>query len=336
MSLLLARRLASSRGSASGTNLLRRLFSTDPLTRDYQLWHLSIQEVEAYDGEKTPLKYLAGIEANPDGTFTVTPWDTSIAGDLCEQLSARDELGMSGVVGFQGEEGSEVINLTVLDDADRAMQQQEMVETAAEKSRQELDKTAVNRSARREAKLSVQAIVDQMSWRDLPPSAQQLYSRLGWSEAEWESDDSTVQTEQLAWADLTKEQQDTAAALGYAQDSWDSWDDLSDEVKARWTTLGWSADSWDTGEDVVTEEMAWSELSAEEREAATQLGYSQESWDSWADLPEESKVLWGVLGWNATNWEIGGPSATEELKWGELTQEQRDAATKLGYQQDTW
>jgi hypothetical protein len=50
--------------------------------------------MEAY-GKKMALKHLADLSANPDGSFTVSPWDGSTADAICEQLPSRPELGTS-------------------------------------------------------------------------------------------------------------------------------------------------------------------------------------------------------------------------------------------------
>jgi hypothetical protein len=286
--------------------------------------------MEAY-GKKMALKHLADLSANPDGSFTVSPWDGSTADAICEQLSSRPELGMSGTstVGA-GEEP--VVLLIPRENAE--FEAQTLHLQAAVKN---IDKSAVNKSDRRQAKMSIQEVVDTMPWNALPTSAQELYARLGWSEAEWENDSaSNVVTEGLAWDDLGAEQQAAAATLGYKANTWNSWTDLSETDKVQWSTLGWTSEDWDNDIDTASEGLSWADLSVEEQEAATKLGYAQENWDSWDDLSEESRAAWSVLGWKSTNWDDGSETATERLQWAELSDEQQAAAVQLGYLQDTW
>ncbi|MGL6137300.1 MAG: hypothetical protein ACRC2M_08410 [Planktothrix sp.] len=64
-----------------------------------------------------------------------------------------------------------------------------------------------------------------------------------------------------------------------------------------------------------------------------------DTWDdlSWTDMNEVEQALWVTLGWNEASWEeeSEAPDSNEKY-WEELTQNERDAATKLGYNQSYW
>jgi ribosome recycling factor len=345
--------LARLRPRATG---LVRLFHTDPITHQYRLWHLSIQEIDvAAYGKKMALKHLADISANSDGSFVVSPWDAATADNICDQLSLRGELGMSGTSTIGANEEPVVLMIprseadadenfktqelnlqAALKDADENFKTQELNLQAALK--EDIGKSATNRSKRRQGRKSIQEVVDAMPWKALPPTAQELYVRLGWSEADWEDDSAVVATEGLSWDALSAEQQEAASNLGFRANTWNTWADLSEDAKVQWETLGWTAENWNNGfeDEVVSEASSWADLSDKEKDAAKQLGYDSDNWNSWDDLQGDGKAAWGVLGWNAENWERGYGAMTEELQWAELNGAQRAAAAQLGYSQDKW
>jgi hypothetical protein len=63
------------------------------------------------------------------------------------------------------------------------------------------------------------------------------------------------------------------------------------------------------------------------------------TWDeeSWINMSQEEQELWGILGWDEDSWEEEtDPPKSSDLYWDDLTNSERDAATKLGYTQDLW
>jgi hypothetical protein len=64
-----------------------------------------------------------------------------------------------------------------------------------------------------------------------------------------------------------------------------------------------------------------------------------EFWDEmgWTDLTKAEQGLWGVLGWTEDAWnEEAKPPASEDKYWNQLSDEERDAAAKLGYTKESW
>jgi hypothetical protein len=58
---------------------------------------------------------------------------------------------------------------------------------------------------------------------------------------------------------------------------------------------------------------------------------------AWADLTQAEQELWKVLGWSEASWEGEAKKPpSEDLYWNQLSEEERMAATKLGYTKETW
>ena len=68
-------------------------------------------------------------------------------------------------------------------------------------------------------------------------------------------------------------------------------------------------------------------------------GDPTEFWDEfgWTDMTKAEQALWGVLGWNGDSWEGEAKQpASEDKYWNQLSQEEKDACTKLGYNKELW
>jgi hypothetical protein len=62
-------------------------------------------------------------------------------------------------------------------------------------------------------------------------------------------------------------------------------------------------------------------------------------WDEigWNDLTKTEQKLWGVLGWTEASWnQEEKPPASEDKYWDQLSDEEKEAAEKLGYTKDSW
>ena len=58
---------------------------------------------------------------------------------------------------------------------------------------------------------------------------------------------------------------------------------------------------------------------------------------SWAEMSSLQQSQWKILGWNYMNWTTGIPSPkSEDLDWEDLSEIERAAATRLGYDKDKW
>jgi hypothetical protein len=57
----------------------------------------------------------------------------------------------------------------------------------------------------------------------------------------------------------------------------------------------------------------------------------------WTDMTPAEQDLWKVLGWTEDSWEGEAKKPPSEDKyWGQLTDEERSAAEKLGYTKELW
>jgi hypothetical protein len=121
---------------------------------------------------------------------------------------------------------------------------------------------------------------------------------------------------------------------------------LDAPLKAAAKTLNYTDTTWtQTGGNPI-EHLSWKGLSFEQQKAATALGYPSECWDCkvdkyegfyWNEVPDQIKHYWRTLGWNKTNWEEGGKEpASEDKSFYQLTPDEKDAATNLCYDRDSW
>ena len=134
--------------------------------------------------------------------------------------------------------------------------------------------------------------------------------------------------------------------------------ELTAAEQEAWAALGWTAENWDTAEatdDPESEFTQWADLSEEQRTALTSLGYDETVWNEtrprrpetgvedfwnslqWQDLRPREQALWGALGWDEATWSKQAEApASEAMRWAELADDQRLAAERLGYAEDTW
>lgn len=62
-------------------------------------------------------------------------------------------------------------------------------------------------------------------------------------------------------------------------------------------------------------------------------------WDAfaWKELTKAEQALWGVLGWTEESWEGEAKQpASEDKYWNQLSDEEREACRKLGYNKRLW
>ena len=57
---------------------------------------------------------------------------------------------------------------------------------------------------------------------------------------------------------------------------------------------------------------------------------------NWDDMAPATRELWAVLGWSSINWARGPNPPSDDLDWEELSEEEQQAASMLGYTEDTW
>ncbi len=57
----------------------------------------------------------------------------------------------------------------------------------------------------------------------------------------------------------------------------------------------------------------------------------------WEDLTPAEQALWKEMGWDEASWEGEAKKPpSEDLYWNQLSEEERAAATKLGYTKESW
>ena len=62
-------------------------------------------------------------------------------------------------------------------------------------------------------------------------------------------------------------------------------------------------------------------------------------WDAfgWTEMTKAEQALWGVLGWTEDSWEGEAKQpASEDKYWKQLSEEERAACKKLGYNKRLW
>jgi len=56
----------------------------------------------------------------------------------------------------------------------------------------------------------------------------------------------------------------------------------------------------------------------------------------WSDMTRPQQALWARLGWNQARWDGNRPPASNAKDWFQLTTEERNAATELGFGPRNW
>jgi len=291
----------------------------------------------------------------------------------------------------------------------------------------------------------------ELSWDQMTPEQDDAATLLGWNKATWDGDKDKVVEDQAddvaavqdpldgvpdsapledeanedkawdySWAELTEEQRNAALILEFDQEMWEaglktpacelSWDEMTEAQEDAAALLGWNKATWDGNKDNVVEDQvndvaavedpldgvpdsapledeanddkawdySWAELTEEQRDAATLLGWSKATWDgdrekvvedqvddvaavqdpldgvpdsapledevnedkawdySWAELTEEQRNAALILEFDQEMWEAGLKTPACELSWDEMTEAQEDAAALLGWNKATW
>lgn len=149
-----------------------------------------------------------------------------------------------------------------------------------------------------------------------------------------------------------------------------SWEEMSPAHRQAWEALGWTKAMWDDEiSKPITADKDWSELSTAEQTAATDLGYTEAEWNedgeqpsttnkglyqlffgnkevpryirckdqSWDQLDSEDLIAWTELGWSRASWDGDARKPwTDKLKWKWLSKTEKEAAIRLGYDENKW
>lgn len=212
---------------------------------------------------------------------------------------------------------------------------------------------------------------EQYSWEDLEEKGvQQAYRGLGWTEAHWNREVEEVPyTESRWWDMLTDNEKKSANALCYYEDNWDKkdmnpnptffphpmpmfrykpWSELDSVTKnVAAGLMNYTEYTWDTFGEAIVEKNTFLNLDPEPREAALELGFYTHSWDCfmnhyqsyyWSSFHEDLRVAIETLGWTEAMWsdETDMTPESENTLWGDLTPEEKAAATRLCYFREIW
>jgi len=184
-------------------------------------------------------------------------------------------------------------------------------------------------------------------WDELPVDAKIAAAKFGYSTAEQWSNEIEFDT---LWDELSDELRADATLLGYNKDTWcldsggtdtpteyistsaptklmsnENWIDLPDDMKSAATALGYTQEMWDTEGDmpVDTFDKNWDQLTEEQKNAASMLfGYTEDTWQDDRDWDDEYST--NIM------------EKINNKDWIDLTSEVQQAASTLGFDQNTW
>lgn len=57
---------------------------------------------------------------------------------------------------------------------------------------------------------------------------------------------------------------------------------------------------------------------------------------TWADMSSEEQQLWTVLGWQQARWDRNNPPPSADMEWGDLSPREQAAAAGLGFTEELW
>jgi len=137
------------------------------------------------------------------------------------------------------------------------------------------------------------------------------------------------------------------------------WRTMARAIRDRLEELGWSERSWLEGEEPAPLKLTWLELPYSQRQSAQLLGYSEDTWMKcptapclerfryvtekyegvqWHDMKLSVQRAWMLLEHSPSLWAAHGAAKIEtmQVRWEELSAEQRRQAAFLGHSLGTW
>eukprot|EP00569_Conticribra_weissflogii_P019084 CAMPEP_0171450436 /NCGR_PEP_ID=MMETSP0881-20121228/40627_1 /TAXON_ID=67004 /ORGANISM="Thalassiosira weissflogii, Strain CCMP1336" /LENGTH=643 /DNA_ID=CAMNT_0011974891 /DNA_START=33 /DNA_END=1964 /DNA_ORIENTATION=+ len=196
----------------------------------------------------------------------------------------------------------------------------------------------------------------------------QWFTSLGWDIQSWTGKKEAPESDFKTWYELTSEERFSAAQLCYFRMTWnevevfsnggfpimkpdfrfDHWWKLDDEVREiADKSLKYSELTWNVLGLGAVEARDWMRFTSSEVEAAESIGWNQATWDCWINhfrsYSWENLVFYGLdfeyaaLGWTEFSWDgsADAPSSSDR-SWDELSEDEKDHATKLCYFEDNW
>ncbi|KAL7532622.1 hypothetical protein ACHAXR_009153 [Thalassiosira sp. AJA248-18] len=211
----------------------------------------------------------------------------------------------------------------------------------------------------------------QYTWDELgEKGVQKHYEALGWTQGHWGGTTGEVAYAETKWWDqFTDNEKKAANALCYFQQNWDEvdltpntsyfphpmpdfryvpWGELDAVTKNTAAgLLNYTEELWDNLGTSVAEKNTFRNLDAIERKGALELGFYIHTWDCfmnhyrslfWSTLSDDLKVDIETLGWTEAMWcdESDELPSSKSKPWIDLTPDEKAAATRLCYFQETW
>jgi len=152
-----------------------------------------------------------------------------------------------------------------------------------------------------------------LEWDSLSPKIQRAARILGYTQALWESGETTP-TFEKSWKKLSLQEQEAAINLtGYNKESWNKdkdsnsesdssprisafdleWAELSEEQKKAAAIIGYNENSWGEDEDILGDDLYFYNLRPELRDAMVVLGETEATWEE--DAEEDTEPWFDCL-----------------------------------------
>mmetsp|Transcript_25851 Transcript_25851/g.39622 ORF Transcript_25851/g.39622 Transcript_25851/m.39622 type:complete len:599 (-) Transcript_25851:343-2139(-) len=152
-----------------------------------------------------------------------------------------------------------------------------------------------------------------LEWDSLSPKIQRATRILGYTQALWESGETTP-TFEKSWKKLSLQEQEAAINLtGYNKESWNKdkdsnsesdssprisafdleWAELSEEQKKAAAIIGYNENNWGEDEDILGDDLYFYNLRPELRDAMVVLGETEATWEE--DAEEDTEPWFDCL-----------------------------------------
>jgi len=196
------------------------------------------------------------------------------------------------------------------------------------------------------------------------------FEALGWDENSWAGNGVAPETEGKWWGQLTTAEQEAATQICFFEDNWNMkdmnpnptffpypmpefrykpWSELDSVAQNTASGLmNYTQDTWNEPGLLLAERNTFLNLPGEQREGAAELGFYSHTWDCfmnhyeayyWSSFHNDLQVAIETLGWTEEMWTSDdsdvGPES-ESRFWVDLTPEEKAAATRLCYFEETW
>ncbi|KAL3932791.1 MAG: hypothetical protein SGBAC_010683 [Bacillariaceae sp.] len=185
-------------------------------------------------------------------------------------------------------------------------------------------------------------------WDELTESEQKAATTIGYTAETWNEDskneEDKAESSPKEPAVVSEESTNTRKYEAC------SWEELPSIAQDAATLLGYTEGCWNENKEPEVTNKYWEELKPEQKEAATILGFNETMWNFgdkevspgdyddmfWNQLPNKIQEAYRVLGYNEDLWDRDESPAAVGKDWDELTEEEMNGATIVGYTEMTW